>query len=251
MVATASRIRIRFGSIRGCLAGTMNTSSHQHPRSMGFTSWRSFTGSLRRSFQKRDSRTWMGLYLKLCSYVGNGIISVSVSAGRTAPFSALSIWAHAAQLPAGIDATLYDLGRMTALWVSAFEILAHPRTSKSGLSSVYPLFENATHLDPKVGRRKYLAYMGRSKKPCPRRPLPCWLYGKLYQARCDFLHGNPVRPKTLHPSDLNDSLFWLAPCLYRLALAGFLNLPPNRPDSYISYIDPQRTIERAILQTRR
>jgi hypothetical protein len=43
-------------------------------------------------------------------------------------FRSLNMAANAAQLPGGIDTTLYDLGRMTGLWVSAFEILAHPHT---------------------------------------------------------------------------------------------------------------------------
>ncbi|MGH6841014.1 MAG: hypothetical protein ACREDV_02830, partial [Methylocella sp.] len=102
-------------------------------------------------------------------------------------FRSLNMATQAAQLPAGVDTTLYDLGRMSALWVSAFEILAHPRKGNSGLRSVYPLFERVSYLDRNVGQCRYAAYMI-GKKPWPRRPLPCWLYGKLYQARCDFLH---------------------------------------------------------------
>jgi hypothetical protein len=45
-------------------------------------------------------------------------------------FRSLNMAAQAAQLPAGVGTTLYDLGRMSALWVSAFEILAHPRKGK-------------------------------------------------------------------------------------------------------------------------
>jgi hypothetical protein len=47
-------------------------------------------------------------------------------------FRSLNMAHHAAQLPAGMGTTLYDLGRIAALWVSAFEILAHPRTESSG-----------------------------------------------------------------------------------------------------------------------
>lgn len=64
---------------------------------------------------------------------------------------------QAAKLPASIDTTLYDLGRMAALWVSAFEVLAHPRTANSGLKSVYPLFERISYLDLSVGRGRYVA----------------------------------------------------------------------------------------------
>jgi hypothetical protein len=40
-------------------------------------------------------------------------------------FRSLNMAGQAAQLPAGMGTTLYDLGRIAALWVSAFEILAH------------------------------------------------------------------------------------------------------------------------------
>jgi hypothetical protein len=178
-------------------------------------------------------------------------------------FRSLNMAACAAQLPAGIDVTLYDLGRMVALWVSAFEILAHPRKGSSGLRTVYPLLERVSYLNPKVARRGYVAYMN-GKKPWPHRPLPCWLYGKLYKARCDFLHGNPVSPKTLNPRGLNDSLFWFAPGLYRLALTGFLQLSfesssetghPKREAQYailrFKFNQYQRTIEDALLKARK
>jgi hypothetical protein len=139
-------------------------------------------------------------------------------------FRSLNMAYQAAQLPAGKGPTLYDLGRIAALWVSAFEILAHPRVDSSGLKYVYALFDRVTHLDRKVGHKKYAAYVGRAGTPWPRRTLPCWLYGRLYRARSAFLHGNPVTPKTLHSGDLKCSLFWLAPSSYRLALTGALDL---------------------------
>ena len=98
-------------------------------------------------------------------------------------FRSLNMACQAAQLPAGKSPTLYDLGRIAALWVSAFEILAHPRTDSSGLRYVYPLLERVSYLDRNVKRHKYIAYMGRTKKPWPRRPLPCWLYGRLYRGQ--------------------------------------------------------------------
>ena len=41
-------------------------------------------------------------------------------------FRSLNMANQASQLPAGVDTTFYDVGRLIALWVSAFEILAHP-----------------------------------------------------------------------------------------------------------------------------
>ena len=39
------------------------------------------------------------------------------------------------------------------------------------------------------------------------------------------LHGNPLGAKPLYKGS-KVSLFWLAPSLYRLALTGFLDMPP-------------------------
>jgi hypothetical protein len=93
---------------------------------------------------------------------------------------------------------------------------------------------------------------------------PAWLYGELYQARCDFLHGNPVRTRALTPGNLKTSLFWLAPCLYRLALTGFLGLSFKRqcpkggnPDKIGEYVSSrlqfemyQYKVERALLRAK-
>jgi hypothetical protein len=180
-------------------------------------------------------------------------------------FRSLNMATQAAQLPAGVGTTLYDLGRIAALWVSAFEILAHPRTESSGLRFVYPLFERVRYLDRKIRQKKYIAYMGRTKKPWPRRPLPCWFYGRLYRGRNAFLHGNPVSPKTLQPGDLKVSLFWLAPVLYRLALTGALNLTFKRKlpkgataqqiadftNARMDFQDYQHIAERALLRARK
>ncbi len=189
-------------------------------------------------------------------------------------FRSLNMAVQAALLPAGIGTTIFDLGRSISLWVSAFEILSHPRVSNAGLFTVYPLLEGVTYCDRKVSRRRYAAYIPEWKKRKnkkqnvkePRRSLPCWIYGKLYQARNDFLHGNRVSVKTLSPTGTKDGLFWLAPSVYRLALTGFLklsvdqNLPYWLSDSYKSNpllqrkrkaYDRQSMIERALLRIRK
>lgn len=178
-------------------------------------------------------------------------------------FRSLNMAAQAAQLPAGMDTTLYDLGRIAALWVSASEILTHPRRGKAGLGSVYACLGSLTHIDRNVRQRRYSAYMSQ-KKPWPRRTLPCWLYGKLYRARCDFLHGEPIGARPFNLGASNVSLFWLAPCLYRLVLAAYLGLSfkrkvpkdgdPKKLSEHIassmSFERYQETIERALLRAR-
>jgi hypothetical protein len=144
-------------------------------------------------------------------------------------------------------------------------MLAHPRVNSSGLRYVYALFERVTYLDRNVGRKKYAAYLGRDRKPWPRRTLPCWLYGRLYRARNPLLHGNSVSPKTLQPSDLKVSLFWLSPSLYRHALTGALDLSfkkklpkdataeqiGNHASAQIDFNDYQMIAERALLRARK
>ena len=66
-------------------------------------------------------------------------------------FRSLNMAANAAKMPGGMDTTLYDLGRSASLWVSAFEILAHPRTAKSDLKSVYDLMGSVAFLNAPNG----------------------------------------------------------------------------------------------------
>ena len=171
---------------------------------------------------------------------------------------------QASRLPAGIDTTFYDVGRSIALWVSAFEILAHPGTGKSGLGPVYDLLENVAWEFPRSRHRRYKAYqMG--KGTTPRRPLSCWIYGEMYRTRNDFLHGNPVSQNQLIVKSSNRNLFQYAAPLYRLALTEFLPLSWYKPIPPLGngtelgkYVDDQRhftayqkTIEKALHTSRR
>jgi hypothetical protein len=79
-------------------------------------------------------------------------------------FRSLNMAFQAASLPAGVGANIFDLGRSVSLWVSAFEILSHPRVSKADLFTVYPLFERVVYCERKVGRRQYAAYIPQWKK---------------------------------------------------------------------------------------
>ncbi len=135
---------------------------------------------------------------------------------------------QASRLSAGSDTTHYDVGRSIALWVSAFEILDHPGTGKSGLGPVYDLLEMVEWESSRSRLRRYKAYEA-GKKNRPRRPLACWIYGEIYRARNDFLHGNPVSQKRLIVKQSNRSLFQYAAPLYRLALTGFLPLSWSEP----------------------
>ena len=178
-------------------------------------------------------------------------------------FRSLNMANQAALIPAGSDTTLYDVGRSIALWVSAFEILAHPGTGKSGLASVYGLLEKVGWQDRRTKARRYCAYAPGGKTGA-RRSLACRLYGEIYRARNDFLHGNPVFSNRLAVRGSGRGLFECAAPLYRMALTGFLPLAwtapmPDMNDArafgrYIAdrmvFHDYQKTVEEGLLALR-
>ena len=59
--------------------------------------------------------------------------------------------------------------------------------------------------------------------------LSCWIFGELYKARNDFLHGNTINGERLTVRPSQRSLFLYTGILYRLALTGFLDLSFKRP----------------------
>lgn len=191
----------------------------------------------------------------------------SVKWADVALFRSLNMAVAASKMPATVDTTLFSLGRSVGLWVSAFEILAHPKTGKSGLQLVYSLIEKAPWHDKRCRKRRYRAFlssMSAKQKTAPLRSLPCWLYGEIYHARNDFLHGNPIRENRLRVKGSGRSLFQYAPMLYRMALAAFLPLktdlavpPVTNTKAYAEYLtkyfalfSEQRDIEQGIRTVR-
>jgi hypothetical protein len=182
---------------------------------------------------------------------------------NAALFRSLNMAVAASKMPATMDVRLFDLGRTVSLWISAFEILAHPGMGTSGLFRVYDLLDRAPWHDKKLTRRKYRAYISSNKarqENAPFRSLPCWLYGELHHARNDFSHGNPIRQNRLHVRGSKRSLFQYSPMLYRMALAAFLPIRINlkapattNTKSYSDYVakyfalfSEQRDIEKGI-----
>lgn len=143
-------------------------------------------------------------------------------------FRSLNMANQASLIPAGSEATFYDLGRAVALWVSAFEILVHPGgKGRSDLPAVYRLLEAVPWVDKTLARRRYKTHETK-RGVTVRRTLACWLYGRIYRARNDFLHGNPVtRKRLMLGTDKN--LFQYTALVYRLALAAHLQLSWRKP----------------------
>jgi hypothetical protein len=177
-------------------------------------------------------------------------------------FRSLNMAYQASQLPAGADTTLYDVGRLVALWVSAFEILAHPGMGKSGLFAVYDLLDKVGWQSRETRARRYNANEA-GRRRTGRRAIARWLYGEIHRARNDFLHGNPVSERRLLIRRSGRQLFQYGAPLYRLALTGFLPLNWTRPApsmqdtdaaskyirDHMDFMEPQRMIERALRVT--
>ena len=169
---------------------------------------------------------------------------------------------QASLLPAGTDATFYDVGRIVSLWVSAFEILVHPGGSRqANREKVFELIERTPWAIPASGQLAHDTG-GQTKV---KRTLASWLVQKLYDCRNDFLHGNPVDRSTLLLATPQRTIFEYAAPLYRIALTSFLRLTfdvpipskenPKALGEYIAermtFMDPQKTAEEGLLTATR
>jgi hypothetical protein len=108
------------------------------------------------------------------------------------------------------------MGRLIALWISAFEILAHDGKN-SGLNQVCRFLEG---LPPR----------GTLRRAIDGRTIRRWVYQRLYAARNDFLHGNEIADDaTRVPSTPYDLSHFGAP-LYRLMLTEYLPVRLSEPE---------------------
>jgi hypothetical protein len=169
-------------------------------------------------------------------------------------FRALEMARAASKMPGGSDATEYDAGRAVALWVSAFEILVRDER-QSNCRRVLLLLDRVEWLREKLKRRDRQARV-RKDEFIPSN-LAGQIYGRLNEARNDFLHGNPVNEETLKFEASQRPVVAFAAPLFRLALTAFLDLRmPKEWDvkGYASHMGerltfnrPQRLAEDAIL----
>lgn len=138
-------------------------------------------------------------------------------------FRSLNMANAAANLPAHAEITVYDLGRLVGLWVSAFEILAHPPYGKqNGFKQVYSLLASTEWRNSWCIEKRYIPYP--HKRNTSRSNLPCWIYGQLNGYRNDFLHGNRVTDDHLVTKRSRRAIQSYASVLYRMALASYTGL---------------------------
>ena len=136
-------------------------------------------------------------------------------------FRSLEMAYQATTLPCKNHSTIYDFGSSACLWVSAFEILSHPRVGNANLLTVLNLLGGYEWENKVIKKKVYqIEYRGnRSKYNLVQK-----LYKELYDTRNDFLHGNPVRPNRLHPFRQKHvpAITRFAPLIYKVALLSFL-----------------------------
>jgi hypothetical protein len=145
---------------------------------------------------------------------------------------------HASRLPALSDTRYLDYGRICALWISAFEILAHPQNSKV----------NANVVKNELIRKIQMFSVGDNNSND--QPLLEWLYNRLDGTRNKFLHGNPVTESSILLKGTTRNIENFAAPLYYLALTTFLKLTFNVEDAAMSEYTCRRNIESAIAKSR-
>ena len=146
-------------------------------------------------------------------------------------FRSLNMAHAAAQVPGYVDLTSQSLGRSVALWVSAFEILTRPLGGDAGFKEIYRVFDSVDWRTEACKEIIYDCYEGRRKikATAPKRSLACWIYGELFKARNEYLHGAPMPDDRLVVKASGRSLFMFTHPLYRLLLTGFLGLDQYGP----------------------
>ena len=168
---------------------------------------------------------------------------------------------HASKLPALQDAGIFDHGRLVALWVSAFEILAHPGTGNVNRRSVYDLLDRAEWRNKENRRCQFLLRGEKGRRSGRRRTRPCRVYERLYDMRNDFLHGNPVNGMSRLFGADGIILHKAAAPLYRMALAAAMGVRLDKKElgdlmervkyrlqTVNPFYEPQEEMEEAIVR---
>jgi hypothetical protein len=128
-------------------------------------------------------------------------------------------------------ASIHDVGMQISLWVSAIEVLAWQEGGRVDLQAVVDLLARYAWPGKFLADSRYTISFRKTKIAANAVQKG---YELLYQARNDFLHGEPVDQHTLRPPTAPSAqLTVLAAIVYRAALAAYMRL--KAPD----WNDPQ------------
>jgi hypothetical protein len=170
-------------------------------------------------------------------------------------FRSLEMAYQASTMPFKNHSTIYDYGASASLWVSAFEILSHPKKGHANLLTVLDLIGKYEWLHKDLKRRAFVInhrgqrmHVNLSQK----------LYKELYDTRNAFLHGNPVTHYRLRPfrnkKALSITIF--APLLYKILLLNYLvqfkdrRLKVDRQKEYFQRSFNERNLSEALLKAK-
>ena len=115
-----------------------------------------------------------------------------------------------------------DFGVQMSLWISAFEILANPHSANVRFSDVSAMIKAVPWRDKRL-RVENRAAMGTEQGK--KASFPVQIYGRLYQTRNAYMHGNALRKGEyeFHKRKGWGNLFFQVPALYRCFLMHALN----------------------------
>lgn len=138
-------------------------------------------------------------------------------------FRSLNMAFNASKLPGGREVSFLDIGRTLSLWVSAFEILAHPGSDgRVGREEVFTMFDKVNWLNRENAEKRFIVNVAKKEIPVNG---ASWLYNQIYTARNNFLHGNPVTEANLAIE--GKFLPNFAGSLFRMALTSVLGIHFN------------------------
>ena len=172
----------------------------------------------------------------------------------TSLFRSLEIAYQASMLPFKNQSTIYDFGSSASLWVSALEVLSHPRNGHANLDKVLSLLGKYDWKNKDLKAKRYKVVF---RRKISRVNLVQKLYKELYDTRNDFLHGNPVRLSRLFPFN-NKNVPYItrfAPLIYKVGLLSYLgtyeiNGKNDSSRQYILKLINERGLSEAILKSR-
>lgn len=116
-----------------------------------------------------------------------------------------------------------DYGVGISCWVAAFEILANPHNKKVTFREVSNLIKNVVWQSAKLRQKRYTPVYKHTKKPKQKTTLPVQIYGRLYQTRNMYIHGDPIPSGQFEFRRRKNwgNLFFQVPALYRSVLLHF------------------------------
>lgn len=139
-------------------------------------------------------------------------------------FRSLDMARAAARAPGGVDASVYDVGRVIAAWVSAYEILAHdPEERGREKKLVHDLLMSNEFVSRDLQSRDHSIHLCRNIGAVETN-LAGAIIGVLYGARNDFVHGNPIKEETTRFKGCEQPLHHFAAPIYRMLLAAHLGI---------------------------